>query len=69
MKRLFVMAAVVFALSACNSDGARGEGGSVDDGIAPVDRDGALRSDTGIQYTPETDTAKGEDRVDVQPRK
>jgi hypothetical protein len=45
-----------------------GESGANDDGIKAVDSNGAFRDDTAMQYNPATDTAIGEDRVDIQKR-
>lgn len=69
MKKLMIPAmALAMIFTACNdSNNNPGESGAVNDGIDPIDQDGALQ-DTGYQYTPATDSAKGEDRVDVQPR-
>lgn len=67
MKILSLITCAAF-LFACNpSNNSPGERGAINDGIAPVDQNGGLQ-DTGYKYTPQTDTAKAEDRVDVQPR-
>ncbi len=69
MKKLMIAAFCLVVIgSACNdSNNNPGESGAVNDGMAPVDENGALQ-DTGYQYTPATDSAKGEDRVDLQQR-
>jgi hypothetical protein len=67
MKVLSVIICAAF-LFACNpSNNSPGERGVINDGMDPVDQNGALQ-DTGNTYTPQTDTAIGENRVDVQPR-
>lgn len=67
MKKIFLSLCTAF-LFACNpSNNNPGEGGAQNDGIKPVDQDGALQ-DTGYTYTPQTDTAKGEHRTDIQNR-
>lgn len=67
MKKM-TFVAVLALLFACNpSNHNPGESGAVDDGMAPADPNGGLQ-DTGYKYTPQTDTAKMEHRVDVQPR-
>lgn len=67
MKKLTFAAALAF-LFACNpSNHNPGETGAINDGMTPVDTNGALQ-DTGYQYTPQTDTAKMEHRTDVQKR-
>lgn len=61
----YLLGLFIVALAACN-DGAR-EGGTIDDGIKPVDSNGAL-NDTG---GPLTDTATGienKTRTDIQQR-
>lgn len=69
MNKLIVPALCLLLIgSACNdSNNNPGESGAINDGMAPVDENGGLQ-DTGYQYTPATDSAKAEDRVDVQPR-
>ncbi|WP_132052370.1 hypothetical protein [Pseudocnuella soli] len=62
---IILSAALLVACNASNNN--PGESGAVNDGIKPVDQNGAMQ-DTGYNYTPETDTAKGEDRVDLQQR-
>ena len=63
---LILCSALLFACNPSNHN--PGESGAVNDGMKPVDQNGALQ-DTGYKYTPKTDTAKGEDRVDLQQRK
>lgn len=60
-----ICAALLFACNPSNNN--PGERGAINDGIKPVDQNGALQ-DTGYNYTSPTDTAKDEHRVDVQPR-
>lgn len=69
MKQVFsLLSAALLVLGACNpSNHNPGETGAINDGIKPIDQNGALQ-DTGYEYTPQTDTAIGESRVDVQPR-
>ena len=67
MKKVCVIICAAF-LFACNpSNHNPGESGAVNDGMTPADQNGGLQ-DTGYKYTAPTDTAKAEDRVDVQPR-
>lgn len=67
MKKLLVIigTALFFACNPSNHN--PGESGAQNDGMTPVDTNGAL-VDTGYQYTPQTDTAKGEHRTDIQQR-
>lgn len=67
MKKALIILAGVFALQACSNNG--GESGAVNDGIKTVDSNGGL-ADTAYntQTTAPTDTAKGEDRVDISKR-
>ena len=62
---LIFCSALLFACNPSNNN--PGESGAINDGMKPVDQNGALQ-DTGNKYTPQTDTVKAEDRVDVQPR-
>jgi hypothetical protein len=65
MKKFWI-GALIIALAACNNDGAR-EGGTINDGIKPVDTNGALNDNGG----PLTDTARGIEnrtRTDIQQR-
>ena len=68
MKRLFVIAALFLFFGACNPN--TNQGGAVDDGIKSVDSNGAFdeSAPNENQLQPGVDTAKGEDRVDIQSR-
>lgn len=59
MKRLFILAAMIVALQAC---GGSDQGGVVDDGIKDVNLNKPEKPH------PETDTAKGEHRADIEQR-
>lgn len=61
MKRLLMLAALIFVLEACNEN--PGESGAVNDGIKTIDENGA-QSDT---LPPTVDTLN-ENRVDIQQR-
>lgn len=63
MKRLFILATVVLLLGACRGNPGSGEGGVVDDGTK------AINLNKPEESHPATDTAKGEDRADIQQRK
>ncbi|MBD0288450.1 MAG: hypothetical protein ICV79_23935 [Flavisolibacter sp.] len=66
MKRILMMAAMVFVLQACNNN--PGESGAVNDGMKAIDTNGGL-ADTGhYNVNPSTDTSKMENRVDIQQR-
>jgi hypothetical protein len=68
MKRLLSIAAIIATLTACNNPNP-GESGTVNDGIKTVDSNGAFEeSSPTIQNNPSTDTAMGENRVDIQQR-
>ena len=45
-----------------------GEDGANDDGIKAVDSNGAFQDTTKMSRNPSTDTAIGEDRVDIEKR-
>lgn len=69
MKKIFVIMATAIALQACNnSNNNPGESGTVNDGIQAVDTNGALQDTGNYNNTPQTDTAKGEHRTDLQQR-
>jgi hypothetical protein len=62
----FLIGLFTVALFACNNDGDR-EGGTINDGIKPVDTNGALNDNGG----PLTDTSAGienRNRTDIQQR-
>lgn len=66
MKRLLIISTLA-VLFACNNDGSR-EGGTIDDGIKPVDTNGAL-NDTGGPLADSTgDSVENKTRVDIQQR-
>ena len=66
MKRLLIISTLA-VLIACNNDGNR-EGGTIDDGIKPVDTNGAL-NDSGGPLTDSTgDSVENKTRVDIQQR-
>jgi hypothetical protein len=56
----------VIALAACNNDGAS-EGGTVNDGIKPVDTNGAL-NDNGGPLTDTTTGVENKTRTDIEQR-
>lgn len=65
MKKIWIGLFIV-ALASCNNDGNR-EGGTINDGIKPVDSNGALNDNGG----PLTDTTKGVEnktRTDISQR-
>ncbi|HVG15008.1 MAG TPA: hypothetical protein VM935_08605 [Chitinophagaceae bacterium] len=67
MKRFFAIASVVISIAACNPNS--GQSGVDDDGIKTVDSNGAFEESTpSVQAGPKTDTATGEDRVDISTR-
>jgi hypothetical protein len=67
MKRILAIAFSVLILQACNNDGKR-EGGTIDDGIKPVDTNGAL-NDTRGPLTDSTNNAiENKTRTDIQQR-
>jgi hypothetical protein len=62
----FLIGLMIVTLAACNNDGNR-EGGTINDGIKPVDTNGALNDNGG----PLTDTSIGVEnktRTDIQQR-
>ena len=65
MKKFWIGLFFSAVLVACN-DGAR-EGGTIDDGIKPVDTNGAL-NDTGGPLTDTTTGVENRTRVDIQQR-
>jgi hypothetical protein len=58
---------VLIALLALASCGESSQGGVINDGIEPVDPNGALVDST-KPWDPAIDSARGEGRVDIQPR-
>lgn len=66
MKKLLT-GLVIIAFTACNNDG-KVEKGVVNDGIKPVDTNGALADTPNARYNPAIDTTIGEDRTDLQRR-
>lgn len=62
----FLIGLFTIALFACNNDGAR-EGGTIDDGIKPVDTNGAL-NDNGGPLTDTTTGVENRTRTDIQQR-
>jgi hypothetical protein len=68
MKKIMIVLAGVVLMAACNpSNNKPGESGTVDDGIKPVDQNGAF-SDTTKNFNPSVDTAIGDDRVGTEKR-
>lgn len=66
MKNIFLAMVVAMAMLACGPT--TGEGGANDDGIKAVDSNGAFQDTAPVSPNPSTDTAIGEDRVDLQKR-
>jgi hypothetical protein len=66
MKKIIIILAGVCIIQACGND--HGETGAINDGIKTVDSNGALQDTAPMQAHPSTDTAMGEDRVDIQQR-
>jgi len=66
MKKVAAAFMMICVLQACGPSST--QSGVDDDGIKTVDRNGALPDDTAIQANPSIDTAKGENRVDVERR-
>ena len=63
----FLFGALIVALAACNNDGDR-EGGTINDGMKPVDTNGAL-NDNGGPLTDSTGNAiENKTRTDIQQR-
>ena len=65
MKKIIFVAACT-VLFACNNNS--GESGVVNDGIQPLDSNGALSDTTGNNTNPGIDTSKDENRVDIEKR-
>jgi len=65
-KVLLIVMVVSAALFSCGPT--TGESGANDDGIKAVDSNGALQDSSKMTPNPTTDTALGEDRVDIQQR-
>jgi hypothetical protein len=67
MKKILIVLTTFFCLQACSNNS--GESGAVNDGIKGVDSNGGL-ADTPYKtpVSPQTDTAKMEDRVDIEKR-
>ena len=66
MKRLLIISTLAL-LVACNNDG-KSEGGTVDDGIKPMDTNGEL-NDGGEPISDSTnDSVENKSRVDLQQR-
>ena len=63
----FVIGLFVVALVACNNDGAR-EGGTIDDGIKPVDTNGALNNNGGPLTDSTGNAIENKTRTDIQQR-
>ncbi len=60
---------IFFVFLILQSCGESDQGGVVNDGIEPVDSNGALIDSTPYQpWDPSIDTSKGENRVDIQQR-
>lgn len=66
MKRLLIISTLAL-LVACNNDGGS-EGGTVDDGIRPVDTNGALNDSGGPLTDSTNDSVENKTRVDIQQR-
>jgi hypothetical protein len=67
MKKALIISGVIFFLASC-SNGSTTDRGVQDDGIKVVDSNGGLPDTAKQPYNPKTDTAMGEDRVDIQKR-
>jgi hypothetical protein len=66
MKKTAIAIVLGSILYACGPSST--QSGVDNDGIKTVDSNGALPDDTSIQANPSVDTARGEDRVDIQKR-
>lgn len=66
MKRLLLFSVMV-VLFACNNDG-NSEGGTIDDGIKPVDTNGALNDNGGPLTDSTNNPVENKTRVDIQQR-
>lgn len=64
MKKNLILFIALYALLSC---GESSQGGVVNDGIEPIDPNGALVDST-KPWNPKIDTARGEHRVDIQKR-
>jgi hypothetical protein len=62
----FLIGLMIVTLAACNNDGSR-EGGTINDGIKPVDTNGAL-NDNGGPLTDTTTGVENKTRTDIQQR-
>ena len=66
MKKIFLMIPLLITLLSCGPT--TGEDGANDDGIKAVDSNGAFQDTTKMTPNPSTDSAIGEDRVDIEKR-
>lgn len=64
MKKIIFLFITLYTLSSC---GESSQGGVVNDGIEPIDPNGALVDST-KPWDPAIDSARGEGRVDMQQR-
>ncbi len=64
MKKSIIFFIIFYALASC---GESSQGGVINDGIEPIDPDGALVDST-KPWNPAIDSARGEGRVDMQQR-
>ena len=66
MKKALVISVLIFTLAACSNNTT--DRGVQDDGIKVVDSNGGLPDTSKQPRDPRTDTAMGEDRVDISKR-
>ena len=66
MKQVFIILMSFVLLQACSNN--NGQSGTQDDGIKTVDTNGGLADTARTTDQSATDTAKGEDRVDISKR-
>jgi hypothetical protein len=66
MKKLLIVLGSILILQACSNNG--GQSGAVNDGISPVDSNGALADTPYTTNQSATDTSKMEDRVETSKR-
>ena len=67
MRKVLTLGLVICLLQACNND-RPGETGVVNDGMEPVDKNGAFPDTGNFNPRPSTDSAIGDDRADTQQR-
>ena len=66
MKRIVIFSAILFLL-ACNNDGNR-ESGTVNDGIKPIDDNGALKDKPGPLTDSTNNPVENKTRTDIEQR-